>query len=221
MTSDSHVARVPSPSVGACFHHAWDTFLDHLGVLLVLGLITAAAVFIGESMARASGLVGLVGVGFFFFVSKPLQWGFHYLCLRAVRETAVEPEHLSRVSDNYREVVLGGFLVTAGVLVGLVFLIVPGLIFYLRTRFVPYLVVEEGMQAVPAIRESFRLTRDHVGTLAGIWICGLLASIVGAAAFLIGIVPAAILWDLSNASLYHSEVAPPDHDEVESFYPFG
>ena len=165
-------------------------------------------------MSQASGLVGLAGGAFFFFVSKPLQWGFYYLCLRAVRDHEVEPEHLGRVRENYREVVIAGFLVTVMIVVGLVFLIIPGVVFYLRTRFVPYLVVEEGMQAVPAIRESFRLTRDHVGTLIGIWLGGLLASGIGALFLLVGMLPAAILWDLSYASLYHAEVAPPDRDEL-------
>jgi len=81
-------------------------------------LITGAVVMTGESMARAHGVLGLLGAGFFFLVSKPLQWGFYYLCLRAVRGRSVAPEHLALVRANYREVVIAGFLVTLGVLLG-------------------------------------------------------------------------------------------------------
>ena len=98
---------------------------------------------------------------------------------------------------------VANFLVAAMIVLGLILLVVPGVIVYLRTRFVPYLVVEDRLDPVSAIRESFDLTEGLSGTLLGITALGWLAVLVGCIPFMLGVVPALIWWDLSVASLYH------------------
>jgi hypothetical protein len=142
------------------------------------------------------------------FVASPLGDGFSYLCLRAVRGVP-SPAHLGlRVLDNYRESVAASVLVFLLTLLGLAFFVLPGVLIYCRTRFVSYLVVEEGFDAVDAIQESFRLTRGHGVAILGITAGGIAACAAGLLCLGVGVIPALTLWELARASLYQTVVLP-------------
>jgi hypothetical protein len=210
MASDHFVehSAAPDPTVGACYRHGWDAFLRQLPALLILGLITAAVVSAASGLTQRSGLVTWIGIALGAFVATPLKYGFYGICLDAARGQRADPEQLLRVRDNYREIVIGGVIATLVVIAGLVFLVVPGIYLYCRLQFLPYLLVNEGMDAGTALRESFRLTEGVEWTILGIVATGLAASFVGLLAAGLGLVPALIWWDLSMASLYHAEVLP-------------
>lgn len=110
--------------------------------------------------------------------------------------------------DNYRESVAASVLVFLLTLLGLALFLIPGVLFYCRTRFVPYLVVEEGLDAVDAIQESFRLTRGHSLVILGMTASGAAACLAGLLCFGVGVIPALTLWELARASLYHAVVSP-------------
>ena len=81
---------------------------------------------------------------------------------------------------------IGQFLVGFIVLVGLLLLVVPGVIAILGLMFTSYLIVDRGMGPIEAIKESWRMTKGHKGTLflftltlLGLNILGFLALIVG------------------------------------------
>ncbi len=198
----------PAPRVGACYEHALQSFAAHLAPLLGIGLVVAGVVALASHLTHTHSGLALVGLGLGAFVATPLKWGFYTLCLDAARGGRVDAANLIRVQDNYREIVIAGVICTLLVVAGLILLVLPGIFVYTRLQFVPYLVVEEKLDAVDAIRESFRLTRGLEGTILGIIVAGLLASGLGLAMLGLGLVPALIWWDLAMASLYHAEVLP-------------
>jgi hypothetical protein len=177
-----------------------------------LGLLTMQFVLLcawGVGAALLAGPWGVLGAAAFAaFVLAPLQDGFAYVCLRAVRGVPA-PAHLGlRVLDNYRESVAASVLVFLLTLLGFALFLLPGVLFYCRTRFVPYLVVEEGLDAVDAIQESFRLTRGHELAILGMTAGGAAACAAGLLCLGLGVVPALTLWELARASLYHAVVLP-------------
>jgi hypothetical protein len=182
------------------YRSAGQVFLLRLPILLVLGLAAAAVQLV--SWRWAPGL-GLAGFAFSVLLAIPLKWGFSYVCLRAVRDEVVEPRDVLRAFDHYVNAAAAAALVLAMVTLGLVLLIVPGVYLYCRTRFVPYLVTHEDMDALEAIRTSWHLTEDHLGAIFGISVVGLLLSGLGMLFAGIGALPALILWDLALASYYH------------------
>lgn len=200
---------VPEARVGACYRHGLETFFSNLPVLLGTGLVVGCVWLGGASMTHVHGVIGLLGLAFGALVTTPLLWGFYYMCLQGVRGRRPEVEDLVvKVHGSYGQIALAGVAVCLLVFAGLLLLVVPGVIAYARTRFVPYLVLEDGMDAATAIRESFELTRGREGTILGISALGLLACGVGSLFMGIGVLPAAVWWDLAMASLYHAEVVP-------------
>lgn len=196
------------PSAGDCYRKGWSAFAAQLIPLLVIVSPVVVTQLMGHGMTNHRGLTWLLGVIFMAAVATPLQWGFFYVCLRAVRGQRIGLQDLLRPFENYPAAVVANVAVFVAVLLGLCCLVLPGVVIFARTRFVPYLVVEEGMSADEALRESFRLTAGYEWT--ALLICGLgwLLSGAGILFFGVGLIPALMLWDLANAALYHYAVVP-------------
>ena len=209
---DEYEEEFSEPTVAACARHAGRTFADEWVVFLLVGLVVGAVAVFQDALLNCGGVVGLAGFGLLVLIAGPLKWGYRYMCLRAVSGREPHADDVLRPFDRYYEVVVAHFMVLAMVVVGFCLLIVPGVFLYLRTRYVPFLVVEEGMDAVAAIRESFEMSAGQTGTLLGITGLGWLAVIAGAIPLGLGVLPALIWWDLTVASLYHATLlseAPP------------
>jgi uncharacterized membrane protein len=83
-------------------------------------------------------------------------------------------------------------------------LIVPGIILACRLAFVSYLVVDRKMETIPALKESWRLTRGHANK---VFLMGLLAIpivIAGLICLVVGIIPAVMWIHAAFASLYYA-----------------
>ena len=183
--------------------------------LAAIGAITPLFLFAGGSFPIGAVL-------FFVFIAFPLEAAFAFICLRAVRSGGVRLEHLFSLSNNYVEIVLAAIMLSLLIIGAAGFFLLPGVWVYLRTRFVPYLLIEDELDAASAIRESFKLTRGHTLVIAQICIVGWLSFILGSLLALLGASPALVWWNLSLASLYHAVVEPPSgwqlEDEEELVY---
>ncbi len=202
---------VPAPEVEACIRHGGRAFRDHLGVVLIVGLAVGALGLVAEGLTSGPPVCVALGMAGLLLVVRPLEWGFSFLCLRAVRDEDPEARDVLRAFAHYGDVVFGHLALVVMVVAGLCLLVVPGVLVYLRTRFVRYLVIDEGLDFMSAIRESIRLTRGQTGRLAGITAAGILAVVIGVLPFGLGIAPALIWWDLTLASLYYA--SEPDYGE--------
>lgn len=211
--SSASLLPPPAPVADACLGHGARSILRR--PLLLLGLAIALALLEGLSAHTAAVLPGgtLVGVALAVFVLAPVAWGVSFVGLRVVRGGRASAPDALRVLDNYREAVAAHVLVWLAVALGLACFVVPGVVVYLRTRYVPYLVVEEELDAASAIAESWRLTRGHTPALLGISVAGALAVAAGMMLGGIGVVPAFLWWDVALASLYHATVAPSERFE--------
>jgi type IV secretory pathway TrbD component len=67
---------------------------------------------------------------------------------------------------------------------------------------VPYLVVDEKMDATEAIRRSWDMTRGHAGTIFLMGLTAFFVALGGLICFIVGIFPAVIWISLAFASIY-------------------
>lgn len=211
----SQRVAIPESRVGPCLEHALSVFGAYLIPLLASGAVVFAISAAELSLGRLRGLGWALGIALGIFVAGPLRWAYAASCLRLSQGASPTLEPLFETVERYREVVLASLLVFAMVVAGLFLLVVPGIWVYCRTRFVPYLVINEGLAATDAITESFELTRGLAPTIAGISLLGWIATGLGSLFFGIGALPALIGWDLTLASLYHSVVLSPHEEDLE------
>lgn len=187
-----------SPSASEAYAQAWGVlkrcFLELLLLAVVWALLSAPSGWFGES---------LVGGAYHVLVLGPVGFGGMYAFLRAVRGGTPEIGDLFvAFRGDYVQVVLASLLMGVLISIGFVLLVIPGFIAIVRLAWVPYLVTDEHLDAVGAVRESWERTRGHGWTICGIFVLAIPILLVGLVLLVVGVIPALMLAQLASAVLY-------------------
>ena len=87
--------------------------------------------------------------------------------------------------------ILGSIIIGVGVLVGLIFFIIPGIYLAIRLQFYTYVLLEqEECDCMKALSTSWAMTKGHVINLFTLGLLSFFIVIAGVIAFLIGILAA-------------------------------
>ncbi|HPR30533.1 MAG TPA: hypothetical protein PLK12_00495 [Prolixibacteraceae bacterium] len=147
----------------------------------------------------------LIGITVFLLVKPVFSFGAAMMFVQGVRDQKPELRYLvSGFKENYLNIVLAHLLRVAIVGIGLVALVIPGIIFACRLAFVPYLVMDKGLDPVQSVEESWRLTRGYGWTLFGLGLASIFIFIGGLICLVVGVFPAMILINASFASMYQA-----------------
>jgi hypothetical protein len=195
---------ISRPNASDAFGAGWDAlktyFLEFLLVTLVVMVISSLGSLFsqGDSFGSA-GFSFLIGI----FVTGPLSFGSSYYFLKAMRGDDFELSDIfTPFRENYLQVVLASIAYSAIIVIGIIFLIVPGIIFAIRLSFVPYLVMDEKLDPIEAIKTSWEMTRGFGGNIFLFGFFAFLVGILGLILLIIGIIPAAMLIQASFAAFY-------------------
>jgi hypothetical protein len=176
------------------FHHMpwnWNGDWEHLFSLASLGLV--------------AGFFGLIALLYKFLALPVVEYGSNMIFIQAVRKVKPEFELLLRgFWENYLSIILANLLVVALVIMGLIFLIIPGIIIACRLAFVSYLVMDKKLDPIEAVEQSWKLTRGHGWTIFFMGFVSIFICIFGLLLLIIGIFPAIIWISSSFAALYQS-----------------
>ncbi|MCK4422034.1 hypothetical protein KAW48_09570 [candidate division WOR-3 bacterium] len=211
------------PGVLSCYGFGWRKMWTYFLELFLISIISfLISMFSGlmiypfslfsPEMEYLHILIFSIGAGFFYIftlaynylLSQPIEFGVSYSFLRASRDEKVEVKNMFEIFQNYWNVVLANILRGFIVGFGMVFFIVPGIIFICKLAFVPYIVVEKKTDVITAISESWRKTDGYAWK---IFLLGLLAipiSIAGLIFFGVGIIISGMWIRASLASLYYA-----------------
>jgi len=171
------------------------------------------------------GLVAFAIVGailIFLLVRPVIVWGGRLIYLQCARDENPDLKNLFvGFQRNYLNIVLAHLLVAVIVGFGLIFLIIPGIVFACRLAFVPYLVMDKGLDPVKAVEDSWYLTRGYGWTIFGLALMTIPIVIAGVICLIVGVFPALIWINSSFASLYQAVdfakaevVVPPVTDNI-------
>ena len=199
------------PGVGSSYSNGWQQLKKYFLELL---LITVVGIVIGvplglfrvdaETAGAGAAVLGIFGFAYSILLFQPVDYGVSFANLRAARGDKLEIKDMFEAFKNYVNVVLANILAGAIIIIGLVLLIVPGIIFACKLAFVPYLVVDRKMEAIEAVKESWRMTGGHAWKVFFIGVLAVLLAIAGLICFGVGII-FAIMWiRLAFASLYYA-----------------
>ena len=210
-TDATRDTSVPSPEVGACYAHGWrmmkkyvlEAFLVTV-VALTLSLPGFALLNANEEMGHGNDALGAIGLVYLILIARPLKYGAFFAFLKAVRDRQLKAKDMFDVLQNYLNTVLANLFVLFIVAIGTVFFVVPGLILACRLSFTPFLITERRMEAIGAVKESWRLTRGYSWTIFLIAILSIPIGILGLACFGVGIIGSMMLVGMTHASLYYA-----------------
>lgn len=154
-----------------------------VGALFVAGLVSQIAGGIGGGIQAAlkdEPMIGMIVRAIFqfigFFVSSYMLGGIYDFVLKVARG---QPYSFGDIfgGGRYFLSILGAQLLTGlAIVIGYIFLIVPGVILALGLAFTIPLIVDKNLGTIDAMKESWRITDGHKGSIFvfGLLIAGLL-----------------------------------------------
>jgi len=202
-------SQLPEPSVSGSYGHGWDimkkNFPELLLVLFIemlLSLPIGLTPYIFNMQYTESFTTGLFNFVYSLLVLMPVGYGMSWIFLKAARGEPFQVQEIFFAYQRFGNVLLANLLVALIIGIGIVLLIVPGIIFACKLAFVPYLVMDRRMEAVDAIRESWRMTTGHAGAIFLMGLTCIPIVLGGIICFIIGIFPAIIWISLAFATIY-------------------
>ena len=210
------------PAVLSCYGYAWNQMWKYFVELFIILIIAFSIGFLVELIRLPISIIGsfvdesnlilipFMILNFFFYLafllllSHPIQFGIAYANLRASRGEKLEIKNMFTFFRNYWNVVLAAFLCNLIIVVGILFLIVPGIILACKLAFVPYLVMDEKIDAIDAIKESWSLTDGYSWKIFLMVLLVLPIVIGGFLCLIFGVIISFIWINLTFASMYHA-----------------
>jgi len=196
-------------SFGYGWQQLWKDFLHLFLIVIVVwiaGIPTSGGLIWGvHGMSAGFIVLHMIATVYGLLIVPVVSYGGDWMFLRFMRDERPNVADLfQRFKQGYLNIVLANLLVVAIVGIGLALLIVPGIIFACRLSFVPYLVMDKGLDPVGAIEKSWFMTRGHGWRIFGMYLLSIILVSCGLVLlFFPGL--AALMWSgAAFASLYHA-----------------
>ncbi len=212
------------PSIGGSFSYGWRKMFDKPFLYLLVAVIIAG-ILNGPVNAtwKANGDIGwgalvllpviIFGLAYGFLFTPVINYGEKYLFLKAMRNEEPDLKLLFEgFRSNYLNIVLANLIVFALVMIGMIFLIIPGIIIACRLVFVPLLVMDKNLEPMKAVEKSWQMTRGHGWKVFWMAILSFFICIAGLIALFVGILISLIWIHSAFATLYQSILNQNDDD---------
>lgn len=202
-----------TPSVGGTLSHGWETmkykFLYLFLIIIILGLIDIPlGGFMDKENHSFSGALEILAeailIAYWVLLVPVFEYSANMLFLKAVRKQEVDLKEIILGFKYYMNVVLANLLVKALVGIALVALIIPGIIVACRLAFVSYLVMDQKLDPVTAVEQSWRMTSGYGWRIFLLGVTSVFIFIGGFLLVIVGTFPALIWIKSSWASLYQA-----------------
>lgn len=182
--NDSYIKRAYKDGLDALSRHFW--MLAKMGIILTIATIVVVLLSsVGNDNALnrdwevgANVLAAIAGL-LSLFVLLPLTGGMTLGFIKARRDESFSVETIFvgfKKAKAYFSLILSAIIVAIIVAIGLVFLIVPGVIFAMRLLFFMHFIMDKNCGPFGAIGKSWKLTKGHVWNL---FLATLLQIVVG------------------------------------------
>lgn len=204
------------PTAGGSFSFAWRKIFDKAFLYLLLAVIIAGLLQgpVGINWKLDGNHLGpllflfpliLFGLAYGFLFVPVIKYGEKFLFLKAMRDEETDLKVMFEgFRTQYLNIILANLIVTALVAIGVVMLIIPGIIIACRLAFVPYLVMDQNLEAIKAVEKSWQMTKGYGWTIFGMAILSFFIAIAGLIAFGVGII-ISIMWiHAAFATLYQA-----------------
>lgn len=199
------------PTFSSAMNHGWETmkrdFLRLFLVILVIMITTWPLALLPDHHdphTAGAVILSIIGMAYFLLVVPVFHYSATYLFLQSVRREKIDVKNIIRGFERYLDVVLASLLTIALIALGFVALVIPGIIVGCRLAFVPFLVMDKGLDPVSAVEESWRKTRGFGWTIFGMAVVSFFIVIAGIICLIVGVFPAVIWVKAAFASLYEA-----------------
>jgi uncharacterized membrane protein len=200
------------PKTGPSYNKGWDvmwaTFIELLVVTIVYAFINipAGGVRFGATEFEWYFIpIIFFGIVYGIFIAGPIGYSVSWVFLKAVRKEKINIKDMFSVFErNYWNTVVASLITGVIVFFGIIMLIVPGIIFACRLAFVPYLVIDQKMDVMDALKTSWDMTKGHGWSIFFIGLLAIPIFIAGFIMLFFGVFISAIWISSAFAVIYHA-----------------
>ncbi len=198
-------------TLSSAFSHGWATMMkSFLELFLVLLILVAIGIPFWPVSAVEDHLPGVIVLQVFamvyaLLVHAPFSYGAKYMYLNAVRGNKLVMRDILKPFDNYLNVILANLLSGAIIVFGLFMLIIPGIVFAVKLCFVPYLVMDKGLDPVEAVKQSWNMTHGVSWVIFWMAIVSFFIYVAGLICLLVGVIFSSIWVSASFAAIYYAK----------------
>lgn len=200
------------PKTGPSYSKGWDVMWATFIELLVISIVYAF-INIPTGMIRVEAHdfewyflpIIFFGIAYGIFIAGPIGYSVQWVYLKAVRKEKINIKDMFAVFErNYWNAVVAGLVTGVIIVFGLFMLIVPGIIFACRLAFVPYLVIDQKMDVMDALKTSWEMTKGHGWSIFFIGLLAIPIVIAGLIMLIFGVFISAIWISCAFAVIYHA-----------------
>ncbi|MBE7324635.1 hypothetical protein IEQ44_08215 [Nocardioides sp. Y6] len=105
---------------------------------------------------------------------------------------------------DWLQILIASLIISVATTIGLILCVLPGLVVGLLTMFTNYFIIDKNQSALEAIKSSFNLVKDNVGSVLLFVLLSIVATVAGLLACCIGIVVATPIVILAQAYTYRT-----------------
>lgn len=209
---NSKVEKIPKATTRGSYGYGWQQLKKYFIYFLVITLIVGIA---DLPFSKASEMewenspftyfLQMLGMAYAILFLPVIKYGADLLILRGIRNEELEwGELVIGFKKNYINIVLAHLITISVIIIGFIFLIIPGIIIACRLAFVSYLVMDKDMEPIAAIEKSWAMTRGHGWRIFGMVLLAIPIFILGLLCFIIGAVVSVMWIHSAFAALYHA-----------------
>ena len=191
-------------SIKESFQFAWKTFTSRpwflIAVFLVLGVFVSITSSILQPSEGGNILFFLISV----IINVVIDMGLITFALAAHENVQSVGWKTLWAPQKFWKFLAASVMVAGIVIVGLILLVVPGIIAALGLMFTKYLIIDTDLGPVEALKESWSMTKKHLGHLFLLVLALIAINIAGAIAFLVGLLVTVPLSMLAVAHVYRA-----------------
>ena len=186
-------------SIEEAVRFGWQTTKTNFKFLIKIILIIMAAYILTSWVSNALEDAPVLNV-----VASILFWVLHIvldigLVKIALKLTADQKPELADLFNHYPLFwkYLGGAILSGLIILGgLILLIVPGIYFAVKLQFVTYLIIDQGLGPIDAIKKSWEITGGNFWNLFLFGLVIVLINVLGFLALVVG-----LLWAIPTAAI--------------------
>jgi len=202
--------RTPKATAFGSFGYGWQQLWKYFLHLFLVSIVVSVAGSPMFSLPLPEGDAGftvlfLLATGYSLLVFPIVKWGGDWMYLRFMRDERPDVGDMFQgFKTNYLNIVLANLLVVAICGIGFMLFMIPGIIFACRLSFVPYLVMDKGLDPVAAIEKSWFMTRGHGWRIFGMFLLAIPMFFLGLLLVVVGAYFVLMWVSAAFASLYHA-----------------
>lgn len=200
-------------SITEALSFGWNTTRHNFGFLLKVMLVIVGINFVSQILPNidpdsmlllllviSGSIAGLI-------LQLLIDLGLMAICLKFVDNQTPVLKDLFSLHALLVKFFLASLLVGICVMLGFLLFIIPGVIAALRLSFFGYLIVDQKLDAIAAIKKSWRITQGATGQLFLLALAAVILNILGVLALGIGLLVTIPTTMLASAYVYRKLLA--------------